>query len=74
MAALDSSEDIQRDASLCLFFRGCRTFTRPLEDCSNASIVGSPKVSDCLSINLYFMEVGDVQFYPIMFSNGLRTG
>ena len=64
MPALDSPEAIQRGASLCLFIVGCRAFARSLEDCSNAKIVGDPKVSDCLSINLYFMEVGDVQFYP----------
>ena len=69
MPALDSPEDIQRGASLCLLIRGCRNFTRALEDCSEANIVGSPKVSDCLSINLYFMEVGDVQSYPKMFAN-----
>ena len=69
MPVLDLPEDIQRGASLCLFIRGCRTFTRSLEDCSNENIVRSPKVSDCLSVNLYFMEVRDVQFYPKMFAN-----
>ena len=57
MPALDSPEAIQRGASLCLFILGCRTFARSLEDCSNAKIVGDPKVSDCLSINIYFMEM-----------------
>ena len=63
MPAFDSPEDIQRCAPLCLFIRGCKAFTRSLEDFYNANIARSHKVSDCLSINLYFMEVGDVQFY-----------
>ena len=69
MPVLDSPEDIQRGASLCLFIRGCRAFTRSLEDCSNAHIVRGPRVSYCLSINLYFMEVADIQSYPKMFAN-----
>ena len=70
MPTLDSSEGIQMGASLCLFIQGRRTFTRSLEVCSNAKIVLNLEVSDCLSINLYFMEVGDVQFYPKVFANG----
>ena len=53
MPALDSLEGIQRGALFCLFIRGCRTFTGSLEDCSNAKIVGSPKVSDCLFLLLW---------------------
>ena len=64
MQVLDSPKAIQRGLSLCQFILGYRTFATSLEDCSNAKILGGPKVSDCLSINLYCMEVGDVQFYP----------
>ena len=72
--ALDSPEAIQRGASLGLFILDCKTFATSLEDCSNAKIVGDPKVSDCLPKNLYFMEVGDVQFYPKNICQRVKQG
>ena len=61
--ALDSPEDIKRGAELCLFIQGSTNLTRSLKVSPYANIAGSLKVSDCLSINLYFMEVGDVEKY-----------
>ena len=63
MPVLDSPEDIKRGAELCLFIQGSTNLTRSLKVSYYAKIVGSLKVSDCLSINLYFMEVGDVEKY-----------